>query len=113
MDTTNDLKALKILGLVCRILVDVQGQYWSWNGKKNKKQKDSLVDLPKAIITPYYKDMKNKCNKDKIVWHKAWVKILDEDHLKHAAKQWWRHRPAILGSCSHSLAPRRQRYYRY
>ena len=39
-----------------------------------------------AIIDPYYIDMKVECNKDKSVWHKAWVNELDEEHIKYAAK---------------------------
>ncbi|KAE8775512.1 hypothetical protein D1007_51952 [Hordeum vulgare] len=53
---------------------------------ENKKQKDSLVNLPAAILDPYYRDMKVECDKDKFVSHKAWVNKLDEEHIKYTAK---------------------------
>ncbi|KAE8792822.1 putative ubiquitin-conjugating enzyme E2 26 [Hordeum vulgare] len=56
------------------------------SGDKKKKPKDSMVDLVAAIIDPYYRAMKAKCDKDKSVWHKVWVKELDEEHIKYAAK---------------------------
>ena len=39
-----------------------------------------------AIIDPYYRDMKDECNKNKDAWHEAWVRTLDEEHVKYAAK---------------------------
>ncbi|KAE8766887.1 putative ubiquitin-conjugating enzyme E2 26 [Hordeum vulgare] len=55
-------------------------------GDKKKKQKDSLIDLAMAIIDPYYRDMKAECDKDKFMWHKAWVNKLHEEHIKYTAK---------------------------
>ncbi|KAE8800047.1 hypothetical protein D1007_24525 [Hordeum vulgare] len=63
VDTTNDLMVLKSSGLSCEKLVNIQ-----------------------AIIDPYYRDMKVECKKDKSVWHKAWVKKLDEEHIEYVAK---------------------------
>ncbi|KAE8809719.1 hypothetical protein D1007_13608 [Hordeum vulgare] len=83
MDTTNNLKVLKTSGLVYQKLGDILGQYRVWG---NDKLKGSLVDLVVAIIDPSYIYMKVEFNKIKPVWHKAWVKILDEHHLKHATK---------------------------
>ncbi|KAE8767609.1 putative methyltransferase PMT27 [Hordeum vulgare] len=34
---------------------------------EKKKHNDSLLDLAVAIIDPYYRDMKAKCDKDKFV----------------------------------------------
>ncbi|KAE8818404.1 putative ubiquitin-conjugating enzyme E2 26 [Hordeum vulgare] len=85
VDTTNDLKVLKTLGLACEKLFDVQGMCRVWGGEK-KKHKDSLVDLAAAMIDPYYRDMKTGCDKDKSVSHKAWVNEPDEEHIKYAAK---------------------------
>ena len=41
----------------------MQGQYKIWGS--NEHEKDSLVHLAEAIIDPYYRDMKDSCNKDK------------------------------------------------
>ncbi|KAE8816559.1 hypothetical protein D1007_05893 [Hordeum vulgare] len=77
VDTTNDLKVLKTLGLSFQKLVNIQGQYKVWGGE-NKKHEDSLVELTATIIDPYYRDMKAECDMDKSVWHTAWVNKLDE-----------------------------------
>ncbi|KAE8797963.1 hypothetical protein D1007_26868 [Hordeum vulgare] len=53
---------------------------------EHDQKKDSLVDLAVSIICPYCRDRKVECNKEKPAWHKARVKRLDEDHLKHAVK---------------------------
>ncbi|KAE8770408.1 hypothetical protein D1007_57822 [Hordeum vulgare] len=82
MDTPNNLKVLKTLGLSCQTFVNIQDQYRVWGGEK-KKQKDSMIDLAAAIIGPYYRYMKVKCEKDKSVWHKAWENELDEEHIKY------------------------------
>ncbi|KAE8813562.1 hypothetical protein D1007_09264 [Hordeum vulgare] len=50
VDTTNDLKVLKTLGLTRKKLVNIQGRYKVWGSKKDK---DSLVDLTIAIVDPY------------------------------------------------------------
>ena len=63
VDTTNDLKALKVLGLKCPNLVNIQHDYKVWGSDKNKL--NSLVDLASAIIDPYYMKMKNESNKDR------------------------------------------------
>ena len=69
VDITNDVKVLKNSGIACQNLVDIQGQYKIWGSKKHEK--DSLVHLAEAIIDPYYRDMKDSCNKDKRAWHSA------------------------------------------
>ena len=47
---------------------------------------DSHVDLAEAIIDPYYRGMKDVYKKKKVAWHRAWVRRLDEDHVKYVAK---------------------------
>ena len=70
VDTTNDLKALKVSGLKCPDLVNIQRHYKVWGSNKNKL--NSLVDLASAIIDPYYMNMKDVSKKDKIAWHSVW-----------------------------------------
>ena len=41
VDTVDDVKALEILGLACKKLVDIHGHYRVWGSTK----KDSLVEL--------------------------------------------------------------------
>ena len=84
VDTTDDPKVLKTSGLACQKLVDMRGHYKVWGSKKNM---DSHIDLAKAIIDPYYRDMKDECDKNKPIWHRGWVKKLDEYHLQTVAKQ--------------------------
>ena len=60
VDTTNDVRVLKNSGITCRNLVDIQGQYRVWGTEKDK---DSLVDLTETIIDPWYRDMKDACNR--------------------------------------------------
>ena len=50
-------------------------------------EKDSLVHLAEAIIDPYYRDMKDSCNKDKRAWHSAWMEKLDKSHVVYATKE--------------------------
>ena len=83
VDTTNDLKVLKVSGLKCSNLVNIQRHYKVWGSDKNKL--NSLVDLASAIIDPYYAKMKEEGNKDKNAWHNVWHKRLDEQHVKYAA----------------------------
>ncbi|XBH67727.1 hypothetical protein VPH35_096053 [Triticum aestivum] len=83
VDTTNDLKALKVSDLKCPNLVNIQHHYKVWGSDKNKL--NSLVDLASAIIDPYYAKMKNESNKDKNAWHSVWHKRLDEQHVKYTA----------------------------
>ena len=84
VDITNDVKVLKNSGIACQNLVNIQGQYKIWGS--NEHEKDSLVHLAKAIIDPYYRDMK-ECNKDKRAWHSAWMEKLDKAHVVYAAKE--------------------------
>ena len=63
VDTTNDLKALKVSGLKCRNLVNIQDHYKVWGSDKNKL--NSLVDLASDIIDPCYMKMKDESKKDK------------------------------------------------
>ena len=67
VDITNDVKALESSGIACQNLVDIQGQYKIWGSKEHEK--DSLVHFAEAIIDPYYRNMKDSCNKDKRAWH--------------------------------------------
>ena len=63
VDTTNDLKALKVLGLKCPNLVNIQHHYMVWGSDNNKP--NSLVDLPSSIIDPYFMKMKDESKKYK------------------------------------------------
>ncbi|XBI46404.1 hypothetical protein VPH35_110660 [Triticum aestivum] len=83
VDTTNDLKALKVSGLKCPNLVNIQDHYKAWGSAKNKL--NSLVDLASAIIDPYYMNMKDESKQDKDTWHSVWHERLDEEHVKYAA----------------------------
>src|SRR6266511_4103197 len=83
VDITNDVKVLKNTGITCQNLVDIQGQYNIWGSKEN----DSLVHLAEAIIDPYYRDMKDSCNKDKRAWHSAWMEKLDKAHVVYVTKE--------------------------
>ena len=83
VDTTNDLKPLKVSGLKCLNLVNIQCHYKVWGSDKNKL--NSLVDLASAIIDPYYAKMEEKSNKDKNAWHSVWHERLDEQNVKYAA----------------------------
>ena len=84
VDTTNNLKALKVSGLKYRNLVNIQDHYKVYVSDENKL--NSLVDLASAIIDPYYMKMKNESKKDKNAWHSVWHERLDEQHVKYAAK---------------------------
>ncbi|KAE8808713.1 hypothetical protein D1007_14794 [Hordeum vulgare] len=81
---TNDRMVIKTSGLACEKLVDNHEHYKVWG---SKKAKDSHVDLAQAIIDPYYIDMKDACDKNKHVWHRAWVKRLDDYHIPTATKE--------------------------
>ena len=83
VDTTNDLKALKVSDLKCPNLVNIQHHYKVWGTDNNKP--NFLVDLTSAIIDPYYAKMKQESNKDKNAWHSVWHERLDEQHVKYAA----------------------------
>ena len=85
VDITNDVKALENSGIACQNLVDIQGQYKIRGSKEHEK--DSLVHLAEAIIDPYYRDMKDSCNKDKHSWHSAWMEKLDKAHVVYATKE--------------------------
>ena len=37
--------------------------------------------------TPYYRDMKDSCNKGKHAWHSAWMEKLDKPHVVYVAKE--------------------------
>ena len=50
VDTTNDLKVLKVWDLKCPNLVNIQHHYKVWGTDKSKL--NSLVDLASAIIDP-------------------------------------------------------------
>ncbi|KAE8816396.1 hypothetical protein D1007_05999 [Hordeum vulgare] len=63
-DATNDRKVPNTLYLACQKLVDIHHHYKVWDTKKDK---DSHVDLAEAIIEPYYKDMKDESDENKLV----------------------------------------------
>ncbi|KAI4993521.1 hypothetical protein ZWY2020_007834 [Hordeum vulgare] len=80
VDNSNDRKVLKTLGLDCQKLVDICVHYKIWGSKKD-------MDLTKAIVDPYYEVIKAQCKKNKLVWHMAWVKRLDEHHFQTVTKE--------------------------
>ena len=83
MDTTDDVKALRVTGLACKKLVEIRGHYQVWGSTKN----DSLVELASAIIDPYYVKMKKDAQRTSPVsWHRAWMWQLGEPCLRFAAK---------------------------
>ena len=54
-----------------------------WNAMKQ----DSLVELTSAIIDPYYEKMKQDAQRTSpLSWHMAWMRQLDEPHLRLATK---------------------------
>ncbi|KAE8771311.1 ubiquitin-conjugating enzyme e2 26 [Hordeum vulgare] len=84
VDTTNEPKVLKTSGLDCQKLVDIHDHYKVWGSKEDK---ESHVDLAVSIINPYYTDIKTECEKNKLVWHRAWVNRLDEYDIQTMAKE--------------------------
>jgi hypothetical protein len=82
VETADDVKAPEVSGLACQKLVEIHGHYRVWGSTK----KDSLVELTSAIIDPYYEKMKEDAKKNPASWHGAWMRRLDEAHLKFAAK---------------------------
>ncbi|XBI08315.1 hypothetical protein VPH35_136061 [Triticum aestivum] len=82
VETTDDVKALSVMGLAYQNFVEILEHYRVWDNMK-----DSLVDLASAIIDPYYEKMKQDANrKCPVSWHGAWMRQLDESHLRFAAK---------------------------
>ena len=53
VETTDDVKALSVMGLPDKNLVEIHDHYRVWGSTK-----DSLVELASAIINPYYEKMK-------------------------------------------------------
>ena len=83
VETTDDVKALRVTGLACQNLVKIHEHYRVWGSTKQ----ESLVELASAIIDPYYEKMKQDAQRTSPVsWHKAWMWQLDEPHLRFAAK---------------------------
>ena len=72
-----------VTGLACKNLVEIRDHYRVWGSTK----KDSLVELASAIIDPYYEKMKRDAQRTSLVsWHRAWMRQLDEPHLRFVAK---------------------------
>ncbi|XBH62748.1 hypothetical protein VPH35_116890 [Triticum aestivum] len=83
VETTDDVNVLSVTGLACKNLVEIRDHYRVWGCTK----KDSLVELASAIINPYYEKMKWDAQRTSpLSWHKAWMRQLDEPHLRFAAK---------------------------
>ncbi|VAI17530.1 hypothetical protein VPH35_083051 [Triticum aestivum] len=83
VETTNNVKAPNVTGLACKNLVKIRDHYRVWGSTK----KDSLVELASAIIDPYYEKMKQDAQRTSPVsWHGAWMRQLDEPHVRFAAK---------------------------
>ena len=83
VDTKDDVKALSVMGLAFKNLVEIRDHYTVWGSTK----KDSLVELASAIIDPYYEKMKQDAQRtNPLSWHRAWMRQLDEPHLRFTAK---------------------------
>ena len=54
VETKDDVNALSVMGLAYKNLVKIHDHYRGWGSTK----KDSLVELPSAVIDPYYEKMK-------------------------------------------------------
>ena len=82
VETTDDVNAPSVMGLANKNLVEICDHYSVWGSMK-----DSLVELTSAIINPYHEKMKQDAQRTSAVsWHRAWVRRLDEPHLRFAAK---------------------------
>ena len=55
VETKDDVKALSVMGLACKNLVEIREHNRVWGSTK----KDSLVELASVIIDPYYGKMNN------------------------------------------------------
>ena len=78
---SDDVNALGVTA--CKNLVEIRDHYRVWGSTK----KDSLVELASAIIDPYYEKMKQDYQRPSPVSrHRAWMRQLDEPHLRFAAK---------------------------
>ena len=82
VENIDDVKVLRVTGLAYENLVEIHEHYRVWGSTK----KDSLVEPAVAIIDPYYKNMKEGAKRNPASWHGAWVRRLDEAHLKFVAK---------------------------
>ncbi|XBH68481.1 hypothetical protein VPH35_096623 [Triticum aestivum] len=83
VETSDDVKVLMVMGLACKNLVEIRDHYRVWGSTK----KDSLVELASAIIDYYCEKMKQDANRTRPVSsHGAWMRQMDEPHLKFAAK---------------------------
>ena len=82
VEITDDVKALSVTGFACKNLIEIRDHYRVWGSTK-----DSLVKLTSAIIDPYYQKMKQDAQRTSAVsWHRAWLRRLDEPHLRFVAK---------------------------
>ena len=83
VETTNDVKALRVTGLAYENLVEIREHYRVWGSMK----KDSLVELASANIDPYYEKMKQDAQRTSpLSWHRVWMQQLDEPHVRFVAK---------------------------
>ena len=72
VETTDDVKALRVTGLACKNLVEIREHYRVW-GSTNK---DSLVEIASAIIDPYYEKVKQDAQRTgPVSWHKPWMNL--------------------------------------
>ena len=63
VETTDDVKALSVMGLASQNLFEIRDHYRDWGSTK----KDSLVELASAIIDPYYEKMKQDARRTSFV----------------------------------------------
>ena len=83
VETTDDVKVLRVTGLAYKNLVKICDHYRVCGSTK----KESLVEVSSAIIDPYYEKMKQDAQRTSpLSWHKPWMRQLDEPHLRFAAK---------------------------
>ena len=59
VETTDDIKVLRVTSLACKNLLEIREHYRVWGNTK----KDSPVELASAIIDPYYEKMKQDANR--------------------------------------------------
>ena len=63
VETTGNVKVLRVTVLACKNLVKIREHYRVWGSTK----KDTLVELSSAIIDSYYKKMKQDAQRTSLV----------------------------------------------
>ena len=79
VETTDDVKALSVTGLACKNLVEIHDHYRVWSSTK----KDSRLDHHRPLLRKMKQDAQRT---SPVSWHWAWMRQLDEPHLRFVAK---------------------------